>query len=91
MDFSIPMSYPLIDMAMANNNNLFFSAFSILVGAHYLPFIYGYGKVTFGVLGVALGGGWLLVLVLFFKLILTPCLSHCRYSLSICWCSLLSN
>lgn len=48
--FTIPLSYPLIYMACVANINYFFPAFTILVGAHYLPFVYGYGKLSFGIL-----------------------------------------
>lgn len=52
--FTIPMSYPLIYLACRNNIDFFFPAFTILVGAHYLPFIYGYGMKSFGFLSVTL-------------------------------------
>jgi len=52
--FTIPLSYPLIYMACKTNVNFFFPAFSILVGAHYLPFIYGYGMKTFGIVAALL-------------------------------------
>ncbi|MGE0772892.1 MAG: hypothetical protein AB7K37_14345 [Cyclobacteriaceae bacterium] len=38
--FTIPLSYPLIYMACVANINYFFPAFTILVGAHYLPFVW---------------------------------------------------
>jgi hypothetical protein len=52
MAFTIPLSYPLIYLISKNNINLFFSSFTILVGAHYLPFIYGYRMFTFGIVSV---------------------------------------
>jgi hypothetical protein len=45
--FTIPMSYPLIYLACKNDVNYFFPAFAILVGAHYLPFFYGYRMAAF--------------------------------------------
>ncbi len=48
--FTIPLSYPLIYLACKSNINYFFPAFTILIGAHYLPFIYGYRMITFGML-----------------------------------------
>jgi hypothetical protein len=50
MAFTIPLSYPLVYLIVKNNINLFFSSFTILIGAHYLPFIYGYRMYTFGLL-----------------------------------------
>lgn len=50
--FGIPLCYPLIYLLVKENTNYFFSAFSILVGAHYLPFAYSYGMKSFIVLGV---------------------------------------
>lgn len=54
MAFGIPLCYPLIYLACKDHPNLFFAAFSILVGAHYLPFAYGYGMKSFIVLGLLL-------------------------------------
>lgn len=45
--FTIPASYPLIYFACKDNINLFFPAFSVLVGAHYLPFVQGYRMNSF--------------------------------------------
>lgn len=52
--FTIPLSYPLVYLVIKSNVNLFFSAFTILIGAHYLPFIYGYRMPTFGILAILL-------------------------------------
>jgi hypothetical protein len=38
LSFTIPLSIPLVYMACQHNINLFFPAFAVLVGAHYLPF-----------------------------------------------------
>ncbi|MCB9236560.1 MAG: hypothetical protein M9954_16585 [Cyclobacteriaceae bacterium] len=54
--FTIPMGYPLVYLACRANIHYFFPAFTVLVGAHYLPFVYGYGKKTFGLLAVLLVG-----------------------------------
>ena len=48
--FTIPLSYPLIYLACKGNTNFFYPAFSVLVGAHYLPFIYGYRMPVFGIM-----------------------------------------
>jgi hypothetical protein len=56
--FTIPASYPLIWFACRGNVNLFFPSFAVLVGAHYLPFVQGYGMKSFlgmAVLLVAIG------------------------------------
>jgi hypothetical protein len=54
--FTIPLSYPLIYLLCRNNINLFFPSFTILVGAHYLPFVYGYRMKSFALLSVILVG-----------------------------------
>jgi hypothetical protein len=51
MSFIIPMSLPLIYLASRDNIALFYPAFSIIVGAHYLPFYYGYKLRSFIVAG----------------------------------------
>lgn len=48
--FTVPASYPLIYFACKANINYFFPAFTILIGAHYLPFVYGYRMISFSVL-----------------------------------------
>ena len=47
MAFTIPASYPLIYLACRSDINLFFPSFTILIGAHYLPFVYGYRMLSF--------------------------------------------
>lgn len=54
--FTLPLSYPLIYLACRHEIRVFFSAFTILVGAHYLPFIYGYKMPSFGMLAITLVG-----------------------------------
>ena len=56
--FTIPATYPLIAAATIHNVNWFYPAFLVVVGAHYLPFIFLYGMPQFGILAallVALG------------------------------------
>jgi hypothetical protein len=54
---TIPLGIPLIFMATVGNNpNLFFPAFAVLVGAHFLPFIYIYGMKSFAILAAVLVG-----------------------------------
>jgi hypothetical protein len=78
--FTVPLAIPVIGAAALYNVNWFYPAFMIIVGAHYLPFIFLYGMRHFAVLaavliggGVALGfmlprafspGGWLTAAVL---------------------------
>lgn len=52
--FGIPLCYPIIYLVCKSNINYFFPAFSILIGAHYLIFIYGYGMISFGLLSILL-------------------------------------
>ena len=61
--FTIPLAYPVIWAAAQANINWVFPAFLVIVGAHYLPFIFLYGMPQFGILAgllVALGTfiGW---------------------------------
>src|SRR5262245_22975091 len=41
--FTVPLSLPLIAAATLYNLNWFFPGFMVVVGAHYLPFIFLYG------------------------------------------------
>jgi hypothetical protein len=50
LSFTIPLSMPIVFMACKYNINWFFPAFAVLVGAHYLPFIWAYKMPTFGIL-----------------------------------------
>jgi hypothetical protein len=54
--FTVPLSYPLIYLICKTNINQFYPSFMILVGAHYLPFVYGYGMRTFAALSILLVG-----------------------------------
>jgi hypothetical protein len=55
--FVLPMSMPLLVPVTRYNQNLFFPATMILVGAHYLPFVFLYGMRMFAVLAALLVGG----------------------------------
>ena len=73
--FIIPLTLPVIAAAAMQNINWFYPAFMIVVGVHYMPFIFLYGMWQYGILaalfiggGVAVGmtlpyafsaGGWL--------------------------------
>lgn len=48
--FTVPLAIPVIAAAASANPNMFYPAFLIIVGAHYLPFIFLYGMRDFAVL-----------------------------------------
>jgi hypothetical protein len=59
--FTVPLAIPVILAATAYRLGWFYPAFMIIVGAHYLPFIFFYGMWQFGVLaGLMLAGGMLI-------------------------------
>jgi hypothetical protein len=59
--FVLPLSMPLLFPVSLYNLNLFYPALMILLGAHYLPFVFLYGMRMFAFLAAALlGGGFLL-------------------------------
>jgi hypothetical protein len=70
----IPFSLPIVLMVTLGNINLFFPALTIVVGAHYLPFIYAYNLKTYWILSILLviGGS-------FFGFILTEYFDYCAY------------
>lgn len=60
LGMTIPLAFPVVYMALQYNSNWFFPAFAIIVGGHYLPFIWAYKMPTFGILGgllIAVGVG----------------------------------
>jgi len=59
--FTIPLSLPLIGAATVHRLDWFYPAFLIVVGAHYLPFVFLYGMWTFVLLAAAMigGGTWI--------------------------------
>jgi hypothetical protein len=78
--FTLPLNLPLVAAATFCRQNWFYPAFMIVLGTHYLPFIFLYGMPQFGVLaafligaGVAIGlyapsafslGAWLTAAIL---------------------------
>jgi hypothetical protein len=54
--FMIPLCLPLVGATTAFRLNWFYPACMIVVGAHYLPFIFMYGMPQFGVLAALLIG-----------------------------------
>jgi len=80
--FTVPFTLPVVGAATLHNQNWFYPAVMVVVGAHYMPFIFQYGMWQFGILaasmigaGVAIGmylpsafslGGWLTAILLLF-------------------------
>ena len=56
----IPFSFPLIFMLTKENINLFFPALTIIIGIHYLPFVYAYKMNSYWILAAILviGGSY---------------------------------
>ncbi|MDF2774912.1 MAG: putative rane protein [Geminicoccaceae bacterium] len=57
----LPLSMPLLLPVARYRLTLFFPALMVLVGAHYLPFVFLYGMRMFGVLTAALVAGGILI------------------------------
>lgn len=56
--FVLPLSMPLLVPVGLYRLNWFFPAMMVLVGAHYLPFVFLYGMRMFAILtGLLVGGG----------------------------------
>lgn len=55
--FTVPLAIPVILAATVAEMGWFYPAFMVIVGAHYLPFIFLYGMWEFGVLAAALVAG----------------------------------
>ncbi len=55
--FIVPFCLPLIGAAALYNVNWFYPAFMLVVGVHYMPFIFLYGMWEFGALAALLIGG----------------------------------
>lgn len=59
--FLVPLTLPLAGAAALYDIDWFYPAVMVIVGAHYLPFIFLYGMRAFGVLAaILLGAGFLL-------------------------------
>jgi hypothetical protein len=70
----IPFSFPLIFLLTKENVELFFPALTIIIGAHYLPFVYAYKLNTYWVLAslLVVGGS-------FFGFIMPENSFYCAY------------
>jgi hypothetical protein len=56
--FIVPLSLPVIGAATLYRLNWFYPAFMVVLGTHYMPFIFLYGMRSFAVLaGLLIGGG----------------------------------
>jgi hypothetical protein len=70
----IPFSFPLIYLLTKENVNLFFPALTIIIGAHYLPFVYAYKLKIYWILASLLVVGGSL-----FGFIMTDNFYYCAY------------
>jgi hypothetical protein len=59
--FTLPLNLLLVAAATLYRLNWFYPAFMIVLGTHYLPFIFLYGMWQFGVLAAALIMGGLMI------------------------------
>src|SRR5262249_21393280 len=59
--FTIPVMFPVAVAAALHRHDWFYPACMVVVGAHYLPFIFLYGMWEFGALAGALVAGGLLL------------------------------
>lgn len=59
--FTVPISMLLLAPVTAYRLNWFYPALMILVGAHYLPFVFLYGMRMFMLLAASLAGGGVLI------------------------------
>jgi hypothetical protein len=57
--FTVPLSLPVVGAAALHNVNWFYPACMIVVGAHYMPFVFLYGMWEYWVLAALLLGGGL--------------------------------
>jgi hypothetical protein len=56
--FTLPLTLPLVGAATLYRLEWFYPSFMIVLGAHYLPFIFLYGMRMFaGLCGILVGGG----------------------------------
>jgi len=63
--FVLPLSMPLLLPVGLYRLNWFYPAMMILLGAHYLPFVFLYGMRMFAVLAASLVGGGVLIAMYF--------------------------
>lgn len=63
--FVLPLSMPLLVPVSQFRLNLFYPAMMILLGAHYLPFVFLYGMRMFAVLAALLASGGIVIAMYF--------------------------
>jgi len=70
----IPFTFPLIFMLTKVNVNLFFPVLTIIIGAHYLPFVYAYKMNVYWIIAslLVIGGS-------IFGFVLQDIMSYCAY------------
>lgn len=59
--FTLPLNLPLVGGTALYRLEWFYPAFMIVLGSHYLPFIFLYGMWQFGILAAALVGAGLAI------------------------------
>ena len=59
--FIAPLSLPVVGAAALYNINWFYPAFMLVLGTHYMPFIFLYGMWEFGLLSALLIGGGVII------------------------------
>lgn len=59
--FTLPLTLPVVFAAMLYRHSWFYPAFMIVLGAHYLPFIFMYGMWQFGALAAVLLGAGVMI------------------------------
>ena len=59
--FTVPIGFILVAAATLYRQNWFYPASMVVVGAHYLPFIFLYGMWQFGILAALLIGGGVVI------------------------------
>jgi len=59
--FTVPLSLPLVAAATLYRPNWFYPSFMLVIGTHYLPFMFLYGMNMFGVLAGVLIAGAVLI------------------------------
>ena len=74
LGLTLPFSFPIIFLLTKENVNLFFPALTIIIGSHYLPFIYAYKLNSYWILAALLVIGGSL-----FGFIAFDNISYCAY------------
>ena len=90
--FTVPVVLPLAGVAALQRPGWFYPACMIIVGAHYLPFVFLYGMKTFALLAATLSGaGFAMGILSPDKIVLGGWLGGAICSFSPSVCSLLTR